>query len=341
MKKQLFKNTSIKLATTYLAVLMLVSFIFSVSLYRVLVIELNRNYVRASQSADRFMGFRPDPVQRNLFLVDRAQDREAGKSHILQQLLFLNLGIIAVGGVFCYVLARRTLEPIEEAHMALERFTSDASHELRTPLATMRTEIEVALMNKKMDLAGAKLLLNSNLEEVDRLTHLSERLLMLARLDENGLPMDKVAAQQILQDAVSALASVATAKNITLSIKAPKDDLFVMADKASLTELVIILLDNAVKYSDAKTNVVIKAAQQGKYVHLSVADQGVGIAGDDLPNIFKRFYRADTSRTGGSSHGDGLGLALAQKIANLHDTTIEVNSKPGKGSTFSLSLPLT
>ncbi len=341
MKKLLFKKTTIRLTSMYLLVLMAVSLLFSSSLYRVLGTEIDRNYSRSVDFAERFVGFRPDPVQRALFLNDRLEDHNISKNKLAGQLLFINIVILSVGGVLSYVLARRTLKPIEEAHEALERFTADASHELRTPLATMRTEIEVALMNDKITTKEAKELLNSNLEEVDRLTHLSERLLLLASLDEDGLPKENVSVESIVTKAVDVTSTSAGAKKIKVTSKISKSpELFVLGDQSSLTELVVILLDNAIKYSNKNTDVTVKVASEGKHLRLSVIDQGVGISSSHLPHIFDRFYRADTSRTGGESHGYGLGLALAQKIAHLHDGEITVTSKEGKGSTFTLSMLL-
>ncbi len=341
MKKLLFKKTTVQLTGVYLLVLMIVSLLFSTTLYRVLGTEIDRNYVRTASSADRFIGFRQDPMQRKMFLEDRLDEHDASKSKLVGQLVFINVIILSVGGFLSYALARRTLAPIEEAHVALERFTADASHELRTPLATMKTEIEVALMNDKLDPKQAKLLLVSNLEEVDRLTHLSERLLLLASLDEDSLPKENTSVGLIISKAVDVASSSANAKNINILTKLPMSpELFVIGDESSLTEMVVILLDNAIKYSKKDTNITVKVVQDNKFMNLSVSDQGVGISNNHLPHIFDRFYRADTSRTGGNSHGYGLGLALAQKIAHMHDGQISVTSKEGKGSTFKVSMPL-
>ena len=339
VKKLLFQKTTIRMTGMYLLVLMAVSFLFSISLYRVLGNEIERTYIRAADFANRFGGFRPNPIERAEFMADRLAEKNQSKDKLVGQLVFINVAVLGAGGILSYALARRTLKPIEDAHEALERFTSDASHELRTPLATMRTEIEVALMNKKLTSAEAKKLLESNLEEVERLTHLSERLLLLARLEESGVPLEKMLLSHVLKKAVSVVGPLAEAKKITIRLLDSKaKDVYIYADESSFTELIVILLDNAVKYSGSGTNITIKAAMLHKNVLLEVIDEGVGIAEEDILHIFDRFYRADTSRTGGTGHGYGLGLALAQKIAHLHESDITVTSKKGKGSTFSLEL---
>ena len=325
----------------YLLVLMVVSLLFSVSLYRVLGTEIDRTYVRSVDFADRFGGFRPNPLQRVEFMQERLLERNSSKDALVGQLLFINIAVVGLGGILSYILARRTLRPIEEAHDALERFTSDASHELRTPLTTMRTEIEVALMNDKLNTHDTKLLLQSNLEEVDRLTHLSERLLLLARLEEAALPKENIDIVNVLTKALDVVAPTAQVKNITLVKKLlKKGTTYVLADQASLTELLVILLDNAIKYSANDSKVTLSLQKKNKQLLIAVIDNGIGITPDHLPHIFDRFYRADSSRTGGESHGYGLGLALAQKIAQLHDTTVTVVSEEDKGSTFTLTLPL-
>ena len=155
MKLRLFQHTSIRLAGTYLSVLMVLSMVFSVAIFRLSGHEFDQNFNRANEFANRFVGFRIDPAARDTYLADRADERTQGKSHLVGQLVFLNFIILVLGGGVCYVLARRTLEPIEQAHTSLERFTSDAAHELRTPLTSMRTEIEVAMMKPKLSIAEA------------------------------------------------------------------------------------------------------------------------------------------------------------------------------------------
>jgi signal transduction histidine kinase len=195
-------------------------------------------------------------------------------------------------------------------------------------------------MNHKITVQEAKSLLTSNLEEVDRLTHLSERLLLLARLDETDLPMAQTTIDTVLQSALQTTKTRSDAKKQTLQyVPNKKHTATLMADTSSLAELFVLLLDNASKYSDKSTTTKIKVDQKADSVIVQVIDQGKGIAESDLPHIFDRFYRADSSRTNDQQHGYGLGLPLAKKIASLHGGDITVASKQGKGSTFTVILP--
>jgi signal transduction histidine kinase len=114
----------------------------------------------------------------------------------------------------------------------------------------------------------------------------------------------------------------------------------IIGDASALTRAIVVLLDNAVKYSDRKGNVYLKTRQKGKSIYLDVIDEGIGIRASDIPHLFRRFYRADHSRGGGGRSGYGLGLSIAQRIMESHDSTIAVNSKLGQGSTFTLKLAL-
>jgi signal transduction histidine kinase len=237
-----------------------------------------------------------------------------------------------------YILARRNLEPIEEAIEAQSRFASDASHELRTPLAAIQTENEVALRNPKLTLARAKDILTSNLEEVTRLQALSAGLLRLAREDGRDITLSPVALSEAVAQAISHYHKPAKQKHITVTNKV--SGTVVHADQHSLTQALEILLDNAIKYSPVKTTVAITGGKRGKEGFVTVADEGPGISSKDLPLIFDRFYRADISRSSQRVSGHGLGLALAQKIVEQSGGAINAKSKLGKGAKFTISFPL-
>jgi signal transduction histidine kinase len=202
----------------------------------------------------------------------------------------------------------------------------------------MQSETEVALMDPALTLDQAKMRLRSNLEELSKLTILSEGLLQLAHLEEGGLRMQPIALGTVIQRAIARSASFAETKNILIT-SSVSDGMEVFGDEVSLTEAIIILLDNAIKYSPEKTEIIIAVTQSPKHVALSIKDQGIGIKATELPHIFDRFYRADTARSKQRVNGYGLGLAIAKNIITLHDGVISVHSKPGKGSTFTISLP--
>lgn len=331
----MFQKTVNKLTIVYLAILMTISLFFSVLLYHMAIGEIEGEYGR---QVDLFHRRLPGLDSIDQYLSDTEGSLNSARWQLIGQLVVTNTAILAIGGFASYYLARRTLEPIEEAHEAQKRFTADASHELRTPLTAMRTEIEVSLMDPKLSLKDAKGQLRSNLEELTRLTNLSEGLLQLAQLDAQPLAFAPVQLAEIVDTARATVQHKATAKHVKISAKLPKD-MSVNAEETSLTECFTILLDNAVKYSPEGGKVVVEARQAGRHVELSVRDNGDGIPPEKIPHIFDRFYRADDARTTGSApDGYGLGLAIAKHIIALHGGDIGVKSVVGAGSTFTITL---
>lgn len=233
-------------------------------------------------------------------------------------------------------MARQTIEPIEQAHEAQSRFTSDASHELRTPLAAMKTELEVALRDPTLSKNEMKELLASNLEEVNKLTQISQTLLLLSRLDHSGLTTSRVA----IDDIVRRLTERFNRADPRIVYTPPGKPLYIIAHHVSIEELVTILLDNALKYSPPKSKVRVILKREGKKARLDVVNTGKGIKAEDLPHVFDRFYRVDESRTNGGKTGYGLGLSLAKKIIELHKGDLSASSAPHHETVFSVLLPL-
>jgi two-component system OmpR family sensor kinase len=203
----------------------------------------------------------------------------------------------------------------------------------------MRAEIEVALMDSKLDLPLAKEKLKSNLEELAKLTALSDGLLRLARLKNNELPKKELHLQGVVADAVDRVLPLAEQKSILINSQVEASS-SVYGDKISLIEALLIILDNAVKYSPAGSEITVRATQEPRVAKIEVKDQGVGIKAAVLPHIFERFYRADSARSKHKSGGYGLGLAIAKNIIDLHRGSISATSQPGQGSAFTIFLPL-
>ena len=336
---RIIKSATFKLTLSYLGIIMVLSLVFSIALYRVSFGQMAANYDRQRVAIERL----PIPIglesRRDDYIQALSDQLDDDRRTLLVRLSALNLATLLLGGGLAYYLARRTLEPIQDALEAQGRFTADASHELRTPLTAMRSEIEVALREKELLPQAARDLLASNLEEIAKLEALSAGLLRLARF-ENGLDPEVVAnipVQDLFEGAIDRHQAGLAAKKIELDVKNGKET--VAGDRASLIELVAILLDNAIKYSPKGSTIKLAARHSGSSVNLSIADQGVGINASDLPFIFHRFYRADRSRSKDQVEGYGLGLSIAKRIADLHHGTISADSTPGKGSTFRVKLP--
>ena len=324
-------STTARLTASYLAVIMVLSLAFSFVIYKESSHELGRQIPPASL-------FEPSPGSGDEFGYHHffEQRIDDARSHLLGRLVLLNLTVLVAGAGLSYYLARRTLEPIEAAMDAQSRFVTDASLELRTPLTAILTGNEVALRKPGLTLPQAKKLIRSNTEEMSRLKLLSDSLLSLSKTDA-PLRLEPVSLQDVASDAMNQVLPAAQHKKITIEDKSAP--IKVMADAAALTQATTVLLDNAIKYSPDKSTIYLNAQAKDGLGSLSVRDEGIGVAADDLPHIFERFYRADPAR-GAETGGHGIGLSIAHKIVEQHHGQLSVTSAPAKGSTFTLQIPL-
>lgn len=239
------------------------------------------------------------------------------------------------------------LDRLEESFERQRQFTADASHELRTPITIIRAQAETAL-NRSRTADDYRETLRQIIQEADRMSHLTGQLLMLARADAGKESLEKEPCDliELVQAVCAEMQEAAKSKGISIQISLdPGRETFVInGDQTRLTQLVINLLDNAIKYTPAakpgyQPRVEVRLVRQDNWAVLSVSDNGIGIPPSDLPHIFQRFYRVDKARSR-QSGGTGLGLSIAQWIAQSHGGRIEVSSHPGQGSTFSVFLPI-
>lgn len=329
--RPLFTSATIKLTAWYLAILVVISLLFSFLVYQLAVSELQSRlgiYESRLEAETPIVGF-PD------FTQLRHDQLQESKLTLFAALFYLNLVIVIAGGFGSYLLARRSLRPIEQSHELQARFASDASHELRTPLAVMKSEIEVTLRDKTAPKEVLRETLESNLEEVNRLSALSQTLLQLSKQDHASLPMKRVDIHSLLADTLKTPALNKTRIDFTPSSKKA----YVNANHESLTELFMILIDNALRYSPDGSIVTISTQMTKSHVRVFVENTGEGIAPKDLPHVFERFYRGSKSRSSTLSTGYGLGLSLAKQIADRHDGEITIASDPGKMTTTTVILP--
>jgi len=230
---------------------------------------------------------------------------------------------------------------LERTFVALRRFTADASHELKTPLTVVRAGVERAIT--RPDVPPETLApLEETLQEVNRMTELLDSLLTLARADEGRAELHREAVdlRDIIADAGETGELLAEQAGVGMDIKLPPEPLVVSVDRSRVRQLALNLIENAVKYTPRGGQVSVELGGNDGRAVFSVADTGIGIAPGDLPHVFDRFWRADSARTRTSERaGTGLGLAICKWIAEAHGGTIDVQSRPGRGTTFTVGLP--
>lgn len=235
---------------------------------------------------------------------------------------------------------------LETSFTTMKRFTADASHELRGPLATMRGAIDVAL-SRPREAAEYRETLASVGEDVDRLRAITEDLLVLARADAGRVPIEKAPVRLDILAGEVAESLRPTAQDLHVELRtAPWPAVTVLGDERWLRQLVVNLVDNAVKFTAAvpppegPAAVTLEVAATQGAASLSVADSGPGIPREALERIFERFFRADDARSHSGVPGSGLGLAIAAWIVEAHGGSIAARNRPQGGSVFAVSLPL-
>ncbi|MGZ8381018.1 MAG: sensor histidine kinase [Nitrospira sp.] len=228
---------------------------------------------------------------------------------------------------------------LDTSFRQIRQFTSDASHELRTPLTVMKGETDLVLRRPRL-LDDYKSVLESNLEEIDRMTRIVDELLFLSRADMGEVRVESlpVAMESLVEDIHRQAKLLAQDRNIEVLLGTVMP-VVVQGDDLRLRELLLNLVENAMKYSHPGGKVEISLLNDGREARLSVTDQGIGIAPADHKKIFQRFFRTDVAR-GHTKKGTGLGLAICAWIAELHKGRVEVKSDLGQGSAFTVVLPL-
>ena len=333
----MFQSATLKLTAWYLAIVMVVSVTFSIVIYQLNSSELNNRLENLQHSLlDDIPRFSPDGTVYFGYGPGTAYYIESSKaaSQMALTLIYINLFVLVGGGLGSYWLARRTLRPIEEAHESQSRFTSDASHELRPPLAAMKAELEVTLRDKNLPIEEAREVLESNLEEVDKLIRLSEMLLQLSRLDNTKLEETSVDLVELLEERLASREKLRKRFDVTTRKKA-----LTQGNEAALSELIEILIDNALKYSPAKSKIAIRIFQQRGLLGFEIKNASKKIPEETLAKLFDRFFRADTSRTNSAQNGYGLGLSIAKKIVDIHHGTISVANND-ESTTFTFFMPI-
>lgn len=341
MHNSIFQSARLSLTLWYTVIIVIISVTISTLLYLRTTSVFNREFerIRTRIEQDQLeLTQIPDPGRPGKFFVPTREEFERVKREALQQLVLVNLGILVVTATGAWILAGRTLKPIQQVMNEQRRFIGDAAHELRTPITALKTSMEVNVMDPQLG-ADAKQILKENLADLQSLEMLTEGLLKLSTHDLIQRDPIPVALDEMVHRAVKHLKPLAQQKQISLSILQPLPALSVLSQPHTMLELVLIFLENAIKYTPNGGTVTLNLTQNGAQCIMTITDTGTGIAEQHLPHIFDVFYRADTSRAKSSHTGYGLGLSIAKKIVDSLQGSITVTSRPGK-TTFKIHLPM-
>lgn len=322
-----YKKATVSLTIYYTLSVVLVLMVFNLLVYFL----FNSNF---QESRNEYLEHSLLEDHEDTYNEDWAEQVQESFAGIL---LTADLIIIFLTLIVAYVLAKKTLTPLEESYKKQTRFVADAAHELRTPLAVMQAGGEVVLRSDR-SVDEYKKFISESLDEVKRLTTLSNNLLFLARNDKKKINLIvENSFTDICRKQIETMRSYALKKNIVIA-DSISDDVFVLGDGDDLIRMIVNLLKNAVDYSHKDGEIEVSLKKQNNKAVLVIKDFGVGIKESDLGHIFERFYKADDSRTLNST-STGLGLAIVLEIVKEHKGTIKVDSILGKETTFTVILP--
>ena len=281
-----------------------------------------------------------------LFLNARARSMKEAGRYLAAELRFA----LQLGGIFLlagflifglsFFLARMSLRPVEHAFSEQQRFVQDASHELKTPLTVILANLSILKSRPAATIQEEMLWIQNTETEARRMQELTERLLFLAKADSKRLSpkIERLSLSQLTEAAALPFTALAFERGLTLDTE-PEAGISVKGDARALTQLLAILIDNALKYARSGSVVTVRLARQKKHALLSVHNEGEVIPQDALPHLFDRFYRVDKSRARAQG-GYGLGLSIAKTIAHAHGGDIRVESSAKHGTCFTTTLPL-
>ena len=332
MKQWLFWSARMKLTVLFLVIVMFISAAFSLFFYRAATIVIAQRLHIAITRWQTHMG-RQLPVQ----VWNPQKELVEAQKIIRNRLILANGVILLLAGSAGYYFAGQALKPISQAVERQKRFVADASHDLKTPLTVMRATLELALEEPDLS-AREQETYTSLMEEVEGLQNLVTALLSLAQVESGGQvdSYQVVNLVTIVQKNIKKFLPVAKQKKIKLTANLPKQA-EVLAEPGLLEKLVQLLLDNALRYTEAQGKVSVNLTVKPKGIELVVSDTGKGIPQSLQHKVFQRFYRIDQARTRGSGHG--LGLAMACEIVERYHGKIKVHSQTGQGTSMIVWLP--
>jgi signal transduction histidine kinase len=328
----MFKSALTKLTLVYVGLVMALCIIFSFVFFQFATHELNagfKNQYRIISGNDH------DSDNYNSV---SGPELHARADHLETNLVYFNAAVLVGTVVAGYVLAMRTLRPIEAAHASQERFTAEASHELRTPLTAMKADTESILMTQDATTKQLRKALEENLHDIERLEKLSTHLLNMGRYkSKNNLATETIDLQTLIKETV--VQAKRHYKNKHATIITDLQPAKALVEPIAIQQLLLIVIENALKYSRANAAVKVSQIVESNQIRITVEDTGIGISETDLPHIFEHFYRSSQAKSSDTASGYGLGLPLARDIVALYNGTIEVTSREGKGTIVTIFLP--
>ncbi|MCL5733811.1 MAG: ATP-binding protein [Patescibacteria group bacterium] len=338
----MFKKATLKLALIYSLLFFSLFWIFSVGVYVWMQQNSSVEYIvkkvdQAEQQGEH-TGASKDKTTTTILSIANKAALEQLKTILLE----LNAVLLFIIPSLSWFLARRTLVPVERAYERESKFVSDASHELRTPLTILGGEMEVALNKSRSNEEYVKTLRSAK-EEIDRLAALAENLLFLSRYDMQDSKkymavFEEVDLTDAAAKAVVILKPKADQKHISLNLNFGEESIVVKGNAAMLLQVLFNVIHNAINYTRQGGNINVALEKVRAEAVIRVSDTGIGVAKDEQNKIFDRFYRVDLSRS--AVKGYGLGLSICRIIMHLHGGIISVQSALGKGSVFTVRLPL-
>jgi len=265
------------------------------------------------------------------------------QNRILTNLIYTFLIVAAIMLIFIFLISRtfanKAIQPVEEAFYKQKQFIADASHELKTPLTVINTNVDVLLSNKGENIENQSKWLHYIKSEVDRMSKLINDLLYLARLDDSrDVIYSAFDLSNVAENVIMMMEALIFENNIELHYDV-ESGIMIEGNKEQMEQVIMILLDNAVKYSGSKGKVNLSLKKNNNYAVLSVTNTGDGISPECIDKIFDRFYRGDKSRARRKG-GYGLGLSIAKAIVDQHGGKISVKSASNEYTTFTVELPL-
>lgn len=330
----MFKSAILKLTFWYVLLSVLLSLLFSGVIYRFATHELReglQNQYHALETNDHDSD--------NVATLPTAELNDRS-SNLITDLVYFNIVVFLGSTLVSYILARRTMRPIEEAHQAQMIFTAEASHELRTPLAGMRADTESVLMQKNKDLHMMQTALEDNLQDILKIQKLTDHLLQMSRYKSHGtLAHEPIDLQELVRETITQFERQQPKNEINIELTGKP--IHVVADQMVIQQLVAIILDNAIKYSKSRSQIRIVLEENAGKLSIVVTDKGVGINPKDLPHIFEHFYRSSNAKNKqNQASGYGLGLPLAKNIVDLYHGQIIIESVEKEGTTVTVELPV-